>query len=180
MKFKFSEENIFVIKNWEIIQKLKNAEGEVKKHFPKYLMELKTILLDKEWWNDNLIFKLADDQQAYISINDWKVNQGYAIWIGVEGFNPDNFFGVTGNATCYLWVLDNDQKTKIISELKNNFEKDDHYGEHIATKGNYVIEKVMKKYEPEEIDDFIKGVPLDEIATFFGEVYLKIKDYRIP
>jgi len=180
MKFKFSEESIFVIKNWEIIQKLINAEGEIKKDFPKYFNELKKILQNKEWWNNNLKFELESDQQAYISIIDWKVKGVYVIWIGVEWFIPENLFGPTGNAICYLWVEDNEKITKIVSDLRSIFKNDDTYGEYIGTEEGYVIKKSLKKYEPDEIDDFINGAPLEEIATFIGEVYLKIKDYRIP
>jgi len=47
-------------------------------------------------------------------------------------------------------------------------------------KTRYSLQKKLRRWYPQELEEFASGVPLREIADFMGQVYTAIKDYKLP
>lgn len=184
---KFSEESIFVLKNWDIIQKLKLSEVKLKDEFTKYLCSLEDNLKKEKWWNKNLVFEKFDRQQVFISRKEWKYDNEYAIWIGVENFTLETFLDPDKpNAQSYLWVQGPNQE-KLFADLLKKYERKEIFKEFIANaqkekpteEGRYVLINYLRKYTEEESEEIISGKLLNEIADFIRNVYLEIEDYKL-
>lgn len=174
----FSEESIFFIQNWGIIEKLLSSEKNFKKEFSEFLYSIEEILMKKDWWNTKLVFEKYDQSQIYVSRENWHLDNEYSIWIGVEDFTPERLFGVGEPVDCYLWITGN-QKEKIIADLSQMLKKEDYFKDYLVSSGGYVLKKYLRKYTEEEYKDFISGASLNEIVGFIEKVYLFIKDYEI-
>lgn len=174
----FSEESIFFLQNWGTIEKLMSSENNFKKEFSEFLYSIKEILENKDWWNSELVFKKQDMSQIYLSKMNWFQDDGYSIWIGVEGFSPEKLFGIDTPPECYLWVM-GDKKDKIMDDLLQIFRNHDELKKYVVTSGGYVLRKLLRKFAEEEYKDFISGTSLNEITEFFEKVYLPIKNYEI-
>ncbi len=113
----FSEESLFFIQNWGIIEKLLSSEKNFRKEFSEFLYSIEEILVKKDWWNSELAFNKHNQFQIYVSRENWhSIDKGYSIWIGIEGFTPEQLLGVEEPADCYLWIR-GDKKDKIIEDL---------------------------------------------------------------
>lgn len=178
----FSEESIFFIQNWGIIEKLLTSAGNFRKEFSEFLFSIERILMEKDWWKEDkeqLVFNKYNDSQVYISRRNWRLNnKDYSIWIGVEGFTPERLLGSGPPANCYLWVT-GDKKDKIIRDLSQRLTNQDEFKDYLTRRGGYVLEKCLRKYTEEEYKDFISGAPLNEIVGFIEKVYLSMRDYEI-
>lgn len=175
----FSEESIFFIQNWGIIEKLLSSEKDFKMEFSGFLYSIEKILAKKDWWTKELVFKKRGQSQLYISKENWRLNgKDYFIWIGVESFTPERLIGVEEPANCYLWVT-GDKKDKIMADLSRMLKNEDCFNDYLSGSGGYVLKKYLKKYTEEEYKDFISGDSLNEIVEFFEKVYLFIEDYEI-
>ncbi len=174
----FSEESIFFFQNWGVIEKLNSSEKSFKKEFSKFLCSIEDILVKKDWWHKELVFKKLSESEIYISRENWHLNDGYSILIGVEGFTPEKIFGSDTPANCYLWVT-GEKKDKIIDDLSLMFKNESQFKDYLARSGGYVLKKYLKKYTEEEYKDFISGASLNGILEFIEKVYLFIKGYEI-
>ena len=171
--------SIFFIQNWGIIEKLLTSERNFRKEFDEFLYSIEQILVEKDWWSKELVFNKHERSQVDISQRNWSANnKGHSIWIGVEGFTPEQLLGSEPPANCYLWVT-GDKKDKIIRDLSQRLRNQDDFKHYLVSSGGYVLKKYLSKYTEEEYKDFISGAPLNEIVGFIEKVYLFIKDYEI-
>ncbi|MGB9457182.1 MAG: hypothetical protein WCB12_14135 [Bryobacteraceae bacterium] len=176
-----SEESRFLLKNWDRVAELMEATGTCQSELADYLHSVKGIL---RAWDEELQFMPAGDSQCYISRKEWQEADAYVIWIGVENFTPDAIFSATSPPSCYLWV-ESPRATEIAEGLLAYVKRDAELKGLLATgtsgqKTRYLIQKKLRRWYPEELEDFLSGAPLREIADFMGQVYTAIKDYRLP
>ena len=174
----FSKEDIFFIQNWEIIEKLYSSKENFEREFSKVLYSIEDILVKKDWWNKGLVFKKNSKSEVYISRENWRSNEKYSIWIGVEGFTPEGILGSDSPGNCYLWVMGK-EKDKIRNDLSQTLRDKNQFKEYLVNNGSYVLRKPLKKYIDKEHKKFISGASLREIVKFIEEVYLIIKGYKI-
>jgi hypothetical protein len=174
----FSEESIFFLRNWGVIEKLLFAEKNFRKEFTEFLYSLEKTLQKRDWWDNSLIFNRYGTAQVFITKKTWGSGNDFSIWIGTEGFAPERLFGSDIPPQCYLWVR-GDKKDKIMRDLTNIFSQEESFEEYLSTSGGYVLKKYIKKYTDEQFEEFIAGSTLDEIADFIEEVYLLIRNYEL-
>jgi hypothetical protein len=177
MSFSFSEEGMFFIQNWGIIEKLSNSLQNFRSEFSNYLYSVENIVKTKNWWSDEeLVFKKRDQKQVYISKKGWSDdNIEYYIWIGIENFVPESLLGTSDPANCYLWVTGS-KANVILRDLSTIFKDKEEFSDYFTNKGGYILKKLLRKYTEEEFQD---RVPLQEIVEFMGKVYLNIYDYKM-
>ena len=174
----FSKEDIFFIQNWEIIEKLYSSKENFEREFSKVLYSIEEILVKQDWWNKGLVFKKNTKSEVYISRENWRLNDEYSIWIGVQDFTPQQMLGSDFPAICYLWVT-GDKEDKIMNDLSRIFKNKGQFEDYLVNSDGYVLEKPLKKYTEEEYKKFISGASLKEIVEFIEKVYLIIKSYKI-
>jgi hypothetical protein len=185
MVYEFSEESMFVLKNWATIEELLRSRKRAEKEFEEYLRSLRDILKQKDWWRDNsenLEFEDAEKGSVYISTKEWLREGEHLIWIGIENFNPESVLGYGDRAYCFLWVNEGPQRDKIVKDLKGKFTGKKDPGEPPPDDDEwegYVRIKYIKQYQEDELEDLVPEVLLNEIADFFEAVYRAVEDYEI-
>lgn len=180
----FSEESRFLLKNWDRVAELIEATDSCKEELAAYLHSVEGILRAEGWWDKDLEFVPYNDDQCYISKKEWRDDDSQMIWIGVENFTPDAIFSATSPPTCYLWVQ-SPRVAEIADALLAYVKRDSELKQLLVTgrsgqKTRYLLEKRLRRWYPEELEQFASGAPLREIADFMGRVYTAIRGYKLP
>lgn len=178
----FSEESRFLLKNWDRVAELMDAADACGEELQAYLDSVEDILRAEPWWGTDLEFITLSGGQCYVSKKDWEVDDAHVIWIGVEDFSPDAIFSATSPPSCYLWLQS--RAAGIADSLLDCVQRDAELKLLIGSgtygqKARYLLRKKLRRWYPEELDEFASGAPLREIADFIGRVYLSIKDYKL-
>ena len=184
MSFKFSKLGEFFLKNWQTYEELTRSEKRIRKEFNDYLFSLEGILKKKAWWTRNMEFVAEDAESVYISRRDWGDDEGYVIWIGVEGFTPENLLSGPKRAECFLYVPGKKRaRVKIREDLRKKCEASGRFKSALELAENfteYVLVKELRTYSPETL---FKGArnsdPLTEVTKFIESVYNIIRPYKI-
>lgn len=152
----FSEENTFMMKSWDSVKEILDADKRLRKQLTRFLLSLEVDLKKTTWWKDKWIFGRVSDSEVFISKSSWEVNEDqYAICIGIEDFVPENLFGSESAATLYVWGQKN--QSKLVEKLRERFKTENKIdsGElDDKGRGTYVIKRSLTQCLPEEIDDF--------------------------
>lgn len=175
----FSEDSVFLLKNWHQVEKFHNAESNLRKEVSNLLHSLEGVLSDKYWWDHRLSFYSKSQDQVYVSRSDWTKGNNNLIWIGVENFTIERLFGSVFPPRCFLYCLNVGNREKIRIELLQTMREDDYFRNYITDKKGYVLIKNIKKYTDTVYEEFTKGEPLNEIADFIEKVYMRIDGYSI-
>jgi hypothetical protein len=141
------------------------------------------ILRAERWWDEDLQFEPFDNHQCYVHKKEWHDGDSHVIWIGVQNFTPDAIFNATSPPICYLWL--ECRAAEIADTLVAYVEQDSELKRLLATgtsgqKTRYLLQKKLRRWYPQELEEFASGAPLREIVDFMGQVYTAIKDYRLP
>jgi len=152
----FSEENAFMMKNWDNVKEILDADKRLRKQLTEFLLSLEVDLKKATWWQDKWIFGRMSDSEVFISKSKWKVTDDqYAICIGIESFIPENLFGNESAATLYVWGQKN--QSQLVEKLREKFKTEievDSGELDDKGRGTYVIKRSLNQCLPEEIDNF--------------------------
>jgi len=151
----FSEDSVLLIKNWEAVQDILIANNNLRKELGKFLSSLGVDLRRQAWWQENWVFMKSGESQAYISRRNWRSNNEYLVWIGLEGFVPENIFGDESNADLYIWV--SGKRHKLARMLAEELDKGNNvlFGQvNPGEKTGYIVKQFLAKCLPEDIDKF--------------------------
>ncbi len=179
----FSTESQFIQKNWDRVDELMKAVGRCESEMTAYLHSLEGILKNEPWWHTGLKFVANADNQCYISCDDWaNGSDECVIWIGVENFSPYSIFTAEDPPSCYLWLQS--RAAEIGDAVMKYVERDKELKKYLAKgtygqKSRYLLKKKLRRWYPEEIDEFGSGAPLREVATFMASVYQAIQGYKL-
>jgi hypothetical protein len=179
----FSEESRFLLKEWDRVAEIRNATDACYSEMLDYLHSVKGVLRAERWWDEDLQFVPLDNYQCYVSKKEWRVGDSDVIWIGVEEFTPDAIFSAISPPSCYLWVQSPhaaEIADGLLAYVKRDSELRRFATGRAGQKTRYVLQKKLRRWYPEELEDFVSGVPLREIVDFMGQVYTAIKDYELP
>lgn len=152
----FSEETTLLMKNWDNVKEILDAEKRLRKQLSRLLQSLEDDLKKTNWWKDKWIFVKVEDSQIYISKSNWLASDNeHAIWIGIESFLPENLFGTDPAATLYVWGQK--RQFKLVEKLREKFKTDetvDLKEIDSKTKGTYIIKRSLPQCLPEDMDNF--------------------------
>jgi hypothetical protein len=151
----FSDESVLLIKNWEAVRDILNAKQRLEKELAQFLQSLEIDLKNTDWWQNKWVFNKQSSNSVYISKRDWKSDDEYVVWIGVEGFGPESLFGYESNATLYVWVPAKWHNLAVKLAEQVSEKESDIIGE-IALKASsgFVIRHAVTQCLAEEIDSF--------------------------
>jgi len=170
-----SEESIFLLKHWSVVEKLKVSIETLEKEIINKLSNMGKELQDKDWWNPDLLCHQGK-QYLYFDNKKWEDS----IQIGIEDFCSSSLLGSTDYQTyCYLWVT-GPKRDVISSALTKILEKDKYFDEYYCSGHSYILKKPFKKYTELDYEEFIKDDSFVEYVEFLEKVYLTIQSYEIP
>jgi hypothetical protein len=165
----FSEETTLLVKNWDNVKEILDAEKRLRKQLTGFLLSLEGDLTKTTWWKKQWIFGQVSDSEVFISKSNWQVGDDkYALCIGVEGFIPGNLFGSDPDANLYVWGQK--EQTRLVEKLREKFKSDNtiDLGElNNKGKGTYIIKQSLPQCLPEEIDNF-ENFARKKILDHFG------------
>jgi hypothetical protein len=149
------DESLFIARNWETVEDVLAATGQLRNAFAGLLRSLQPALESLDWWRDGWEFRTLGSEQAYISHRDWRVGDQPAVWIGVERFGPEGVLGHQAMAQLYVWVLA--KHSALAQELGAALAAgaQPRPGE-VGTRGSggYVVRHAVETCLPEEIDGY--------------------------
>ena len=171
----FTDESVLLIKNWEVVRDIFTAEKRLCSELSNFLYSIEADLRKIDWWQDSWVFTKHSGSQISISKREWKVDDEYIVWIGVEEFVPESLFGYEAQARLYVWVLSkwHDLAIKLATQL---YEKESNIIGEIdrKTSSGYVVRHAITPCFPEEIDHF-EDMTRIQIINFFTH-YASILD----
>jgi len=173
----FSEESIFLLNNLSVIEKLQYSMRILREEVSALLNSLEEDLMQREWWDDNLISKRHHPTQLYISSKKWTSDEKNHIWVGIENFTVEGLFGSVKPPQCYLWV--SGSREIIMSDLAKLINNDELLKNYYKGSGGYVLTKPLKKITNVGDSQIVSNYIEEEVADFIENVYLCIKDYEI-
>jgi hypothetical protein len=166
-----------LLNNLSVIEKLQYSLRILREEVSALLNNLEEDLIQREWWDDNLISKRQHYTQLYISSKKWTADEKNYIWVGIEFFTVEGLFGSEKPPQCYLWVSGN--REIIMSDLAKLINNDALLKNYYKGSGGYVLIKPLKKItnisDVQIVGDYVE----EEIANFIENIYLCIKDYEI-
>ena len=172
----FSEESIFLLQNWNVVEKLQVSIKSLEKEILNKISNMGQELQDKNWWNSEIDYTEAK-HGLFFANNNWNEK----ILIGIEHFRTESLLGSSDfESPCYLYVFPGPQRDVIISELKTMLKKDKYFNKYYSSAANYILKKYFKKYTEVDYEDFIKDDSFVEYIEFLEKVYLTIQSYEIP
>jgi hypothetical protein len=165
----FCNESKLLIENWKTFKAIGQAEAELRREFTAYLYSMEKELAKCDWWDESWQFVRHTDNQIYISRRDWLKDDNHSIWIGVESFVPNSFFGSESASTLYVWAYRDwpGLAGTLASELENN---PNIIGSIDTRTKCYVVKQPMRKCLPEELDLFcdIIGKQIIDFFSFYA------------
>ena len=170
-----SEESIFLLQNWSIVEKLQASIKHLEKEIVHKVNHIGEEIKDKDWWNSKIIFT-EFKHGFYFAKKKWNKY----IQIGIEHFQPESLIGSSDHKSwCYLWIK-GPEKDNINSSLENILKKDEYFNEYYISRSSYLLKKVFRKHTEENYEDFMNDDFLNEYVEFLEKVYLKIQSFEIP
>lgn len=162
----FSEESILLVKNWDTVRDIFEAEKQLRRELSYLLLTIESELIRNDWWRDAWVFVKYQESQVYISNQNWRSNDELVVWIGVEGFVPERIFGMELPPTLYVWV--SGKRYDLAQMLAEQIEKSEYeiLGEIDHRSSGYVVKHAVRKCLPEEIEEFGEFVH-KQILDFF-------------
>jgi len=162
-----SEESRFLLRNWDVVEEVLRAVERAERELSALLMGVERDLERRSWWGEGWVFERHQSAQVYISNREWRVGEGYAIWIGVERFTLSGLFGGGAPPILYVWV--SGKRYDLVEVLVEMVEEGS--GEVLGevnrrADSGYVVRKMVRKYLPEEVEGFEEEVRGD-IVEFF-------------
>lgn len=166
MTILFSEVSKLLLGNWEAYQDVLKADRKLRKELQQALMSIESRIRKSNIWNPQWHIQPNGAAQLYIWHDNWEVEKEPLIWIGVEDVSLEGVIADGEPASAYVWVSKS-QATSLIDGLRRMFEKKeiDGYGETVTGKNGYVLQQVLPKCLPEDIDRF-ESVFLDPLFAF--------------
>ena len=174
----FSDESALLIRNWETVRDILNAEKQLRKELNSCLVSLEKELVRRQRLINGWVFVKHADNQVYISNKKWVSENQYIVWIGVEYFNPDNVFGNDIPPNLYIWTPRKhyDLAKELIEQLQeSDFEI---YGDvDNREKSGYIVRYAVRKYlEEEDLDEYVISIrsQILEFMTHYMDVLDKL------
>ena len=166
----FSEESLLLIKHWDTVQDILDAEKRLRGEFQSVLVSLEPELAKNDWWSDGWAFV---KQGVYISNEAWRSGDDYVIWIGVEGFTAERLFGIESPPLLYVWVSGRRHDLVRILTGQIGRSESEVLGEidHSLSSG-YVVRKPVQKCLSEQIGDFDQIIrrPILDFLVHYAKV----------
>ena len=170
MTLTFSKSARLLVQNWDLLDEIRRAEGELATVLSDGLLSLEGRLAGQAWWTNDWSFEAYRSTQIYIWHNSWRKGADSAIWLGVENLSPDTLFGPVSYSEMYLWV--NRRRRELVPPLAALFEDVDGVPGEVAPKGKifYVVRNPVRKCLQEELDNFDEAVltPIINFFTFYA------------
>ncbi len=164
----FSEESMLLIRNWDAVHDILHAEKQLRNELYNLFHSIEADLSHNEWWQDGWVFfKNAASSEVYISRRNWRAEDEFIIWIGVEGCIPDRIFGDESPANCYVYIPGKryELATKLAKWVAEG--EDTVLGQvDSRSSSGYVIRHAIRQCLPEEVDGF-EEVIRSQIVHFF-------------
>ena len=168
---KFSEESILLVKNWDTVQDIFEAEKQLRKELSSLLFSVESELTQNGWWQEGWIFVRYQESQVYISNQDWRSNDEFAVWIGIEGLVPECIFGMGSPSTLYVWVSEKPLAQMLVEQLEEGEYEILGVIDHRSS--GYVVRHAVRKYLPGEDIEKFGEIVRNQILDFFVH-YAKI------
>lgn len=102
MSTEFSQGSRLIVRNWDIVKEIHQAEEELTARLRMFLFAFERRFKQCQWWGDEWHFSHEGDTQIYVAHSAWKLANEYAIWIGIENFSVEALFGTDDFALLYV------------------------------------------------------------------------------
>ena len=168
MTIKFSEGSKLLLGNWEAYQDVLKADKRLRTELQQMLMSIESRLRKSDFWNSKWHAQPTGTAQLYIWHDNWALEKETLIWVGVERASLEGVLADDEPALAYIWVSKS-QATSLTDSLRRMFDKNgtDGHGETVTGKNGYVLQQVLPKCLPEDIDRF-ESVFLEPLFAFLA------------
>jgi len=159
-------ETRLLIEHWPAVEEIIQAEATLKTQLSELLSSLKDDLHKTDWWCEDWSFVRQSENQIYTVHNNWRYNKSnYAIWIGVERFDPSVLFGKEVFAQLYVWTPITDKQ--FIGKARELFRSKKILGTVDEKKGSYIIKHFLPKILPGQSAE-CENIIRERIIQFFS------------
>ena len=177
MSIEFSEESLYVARNWQTVTDIIQAGQTLRTEMERELLAIGDDLSLRPWWDSGWSLVIRDAGQVFVSRADWRVGDQYFVWIGVERFRPESVFGLDDPAELYVWVAG--KRYELASALADTLRDGDGPGEVDHKPGNaYVVRQAVAKCLPDAVEDYFTRAR-EQLLAFFDH-YAAMADLWDP
>lgn len=165
----FSEESRLLIAKWEAVTDILEATRRLGVELIGVVRGLEPQLARSDWWRNDWGMSYQP-QGATLTKTRWRESGGDLISVRLFGFAPDAVFGMA--TPPYLSVGVAGKLTgllpRLIQEVRDRGAEDGILGELVEKNtNNYVVQQVVQKCLPEQLDDYTREVS-DQMLAFFA------------
>lgn len=177
MSIEFSDESLYVARNWQTITEIIRATQRLRSEMERMMASLESDLRSMEWWSIDWAFVVRDPGQVYISRECWRSGEQYLVWIGVDRFRPENVFGLDDPPELYVWV--SGKRYDLAAALADSLEGRDLPGEvDMKASSGCVVRQAVAKCLPDGVETYFPQAREQTIA--FLKHYAGLADVWAP
>ena len=165
MTIDFSEESMFVARNWETVAEIVEASQRLRSEMGRMLASLEDDLKSRPWWCDGWVVVMQDSGQICVSRQAWKTGENYLVRMGVDRFRPTSVFGLEDPPYLYIYVWG--RKYDLRNDLLATLDEETSLGE-IGPGGNNLIvaQQAVAKCLPEGVKGYFPQAREQMLAFF--------------
>lgn len=164
---RFSEESLLLVENWDTVEDILRSVERFQAELSSLLRSTESDLAQRDWWQDGWRFVLRTDSQAYISREDWRVDDSFLVWIGVERFTPAAVVGTDSAPQLYVWVQNNQHNLAETFAEAIETSEEEVLGDVDHSHSGYVVRHPVAKSLPGEVDGLEDSI-IGQVVGFFA------------
>jgi hypothetical protein len=150
-----TKETKLLIDHWSAVEEIIAAERQLRTQLAEFLRSLKSDLAKTDWWSDKWHFEPLADDQVFIAHANWRIKKAeFAIWLGVERFDPPALFGKETIPQLYLWS--SVKQPELIAALRELYQAKslELLGDVVERPADYCVRHFLPKSLPGQADGF--------------------------
>lgn len=165
MSTEFSEESLYVARNWETVAEIIEAAQRLRSEMGRMLTSLEDDLRATEWWPEGWEVVASDATQLCISREAWRSGEKHFVWICVDRFRPENAFGLDGSPYLYAYVRGH--RYQLRDDLIATLDESEALGD-IGTGGSslVIVQQPLATCLPDAVPAYLAEV-CEQMLTFF-------------
>jgi hypothetical protein len=146
----FKEESILLAKDWDTVADILQTAEQLENELSELLHSVEGSLYELEWWGKQWVFQKPFRSEAYVSNQDWRVNNEYILRIGVYNFGRNQVFG-SGASPPLLYVWARKGYEDLIALLERDLGESEH---EVDPANRYLFRKDVQKCLPEMVEEY--------------------------
>ncbi len=146
---RLSKESELLARNWDSVNDIVRGAQQLASELSKLLLSIEPDLARLDWWRPGWVFWQESVSEVVVANELWQANDAYAVWLGVEEFDPEHVFGAEPPPALYVWVLQAHED--LVAILSGEMAK---LGHTPKPDGLYLVQQSVQKCLPEMVEEY--------------------------